>query len=186
MKEDGAFVDFLKKEISYSEQLGKALRGIKHVKVMLDEAERKGYGGQILESLNILSAAWDYISSIPAHEITRPLSLLNERSFGLKESIHDTFDNAWGKLVHFDPEAGRLTVNDVTHGGIDMAQAMTVIEAYKERELRLHNLYERLDEVIIKPRVLFTDDILHSIVVEGNTICASREPASLLDRKSVV
>lgn len=180
VRDDESYVGFLQKEIGYSEQLGRALRGIREVKNMLDDAENKGHGGQILEALNLLAEAWEIIGDIPAHEVTTPMSLLNTRSFKLKEMIHDTFDNAWGKLVNFDQEAGCLTVNDVTHGGIDMAQAMTVIEAYKERDYRLHRLYEQLDEVIIKPRVLLTNGILHSIVLEGNTIYSSREPASLL------
>lgn len=175
-----SYVGFLQKEIGYSEQLGKALRGIREVKQMLDDAENKGHGGQILEALNLLAQAWEVIGDIPAHEVTTPMSLLNTRSFRLKEMIHDIFNNAWGKLVNFDQEAGCLTVNDVTHGGIDMAQAMTVIEAYKERDYRLNKLYEQIDEVIIKPRVLLTNGILHSIVVESNTIYSSREPASLL------
>lgn len=180
VRDDESYVGFLQKEIGYSEQLGRALRGIREVKQMLDDAENKGHGGQILEALNLLAEAWEVIGDIPAHEVTTPMSLLNTRSFRLKEMIHDTFNNAWGKLVNFDQEAGCLTVNDVTHGGIDMLQAMTVIEAYKERDYRLHKLYEQLDEVIIKPRVLLTNGILHSIVVEGNTIYSSREPASLL------
>lgn len=180
VRDDEIYVGFLQKEIGYSEQLGRALRGIREVKQMLDDAENKGHGGQILEALNLLAEAWEVIGDIPAHEVTTPMSLLNTRSFRLKEMIHDTFNNAWGKLVNFNQEAGCLTVNDVTHGGIDMAQAMTVIEAYKERDHRLHKLYEQLDEVIIKPRVLLTNGILHSIVVEGNTIYSSREPASLL------
>lgn len=180
VREDESYAGFLEKEIGYSEQLGRALKGIREVKEMLDEAESRGHGGRILEALNILAGAWDYIGSIPAHEVTTPMSLLNQRSFKLKDEIHDTFNNAWGKLVNFDTEAGCLTVNDVTHGGIDMPQAMTVIEAYKEREHRLRKLYEQLDEVIIKPRVLLTNGILHSVVVEGNTIYSSREPASLL------
>lgn len=178
VKEDGDYVRFLTKEIGYSEELGKALHGIKHVKGMLDEAEIKGHGGQILEALNILAAAWQYIGSVPSHEITRPMSLLNERSFALKASIHDAFDNEWGKLVNF--QAGSLAVHQVCQEGMDMQEAMTIIEAYKERDARLQKMYEQLDKTIIKPRVLLSAGMLHSIVVEGNTIYSSREPASLL------
>ena len=60
VKESGDYVRFLDKEIGYSEQLGKALKGIRHVKGMLDEAEVKGHGGQILDSLNILAGKKDF------------------------------------------------------------------------------------------------------------------------------
>jgi hypothetical protein len=52
------------------------------------------------------------MENIPAHEITRPLSVLNERAFLIKESIHEQFGHIWNTLVHFDEEMTSLTVDN--------------------------------------------------------------------------
>lgn len=129
MKEDEDHVEFLEKEIVYNSQLMEALKGIKVVKEMLDEAEEAGTAHRILEALNILSSmifpkiimpdyadiltgAWSLMGNIPAHEITRPLSVLNARSFELKDSFHENFNNIWGKLVSIDKENGIVTITE--------------------------------------------------------------------------
>lgn len=56
------------------------------------------------------------MENIPAHEITRPLSVLNERAFLVKESIHEQFGHIWNTLVHFNEEMTSLTI-DKTLGG---------------------------------------------------------------------
>lgn len=166
-KEDGEHVEFLRNEIVYSSQLLDALQGIKVVKQMLDEAEVAGEQHRILEALNILAGAWDFIGNVPAHQMTQPMAILNKRSYELKASIHDSFNNTWNELVHFNSLKGTLTVNHTTIGGTDMDRAMTVIKAYKEEEKRLQKLYEDLDEHIIRPRVVLANGVLKSISVEG-------------------
>jgi hypothetical protein len=54
---------------------------------------------------------------IPAHEITRPLSVLNERAFLVKKHIHEQFGHIWNTLVHFNEEMTSLTI-DKTLGKI--------------------------------------------------------------------
>lgn len=180
VKEDGEHVEFLRNEIVYSSQLLDALQGIKVVKEMLDEAEVAGEQHRILEALNILAGAWDFIGNVPAHQMTQPMSLLNKRSYELKASIHDSFDNTWNELVHFDALKGSLTVNSTTQGGTDMERARTVIKAYKEDQKRLQKLFEDLDEIIIRPRVVLANGVLKSITIEGNTISANVDPPASL------
>jgi hypothetical protein len=60
----------------------------------------------------MLVAAWNLMGNIPAHEITQPLSFLNARSFQLKETFHEGFNNVWSKLVFFDKENGVVTINE--------------------------------------------------------------------------
>lgn len=55
MKEDAEHVEFLEKEVEYSNQLKKALGGIQDVQKMLDGAEGAGVEGRLLEALNILA-----------------------------------------------------------------------------------------------------------------------------------
>lgn len=52
------------------------------------------------------------MENIPAHEITRPLSVLNERAFLVKKSIHEQFGHIWNTLVHFDEEMTSLTIDN--------------------------------------------------------------------------
>lgn len=53
------------------------------------------------------------MGKIPAHEITRPLAVLNARSFELKDSIHEDFNNTWDKLVFIDSDKGAVTIDKV-------------------------------------------------------------------------
>jgi hypothetical protein len=52
------------------------------------------------------------MENIPAHEITRPLSVLNERAFLIKKSIHEQFGHIWNTLVHFNEEMTSLRVDN--------------------------------------------------------------------------
>lgn len=52
------------------------------------------------------------MENIPAHEITRPLSVLNERAFLVKQSIHEQFGHIWNTLVHFDEGMTSLTIDN--------------------------------------------------------------------------
>lgn len=55
MREDAEHVEFLEKEVEYSNQLKEALGGIQDVQKMLDGAESAGVEGRLLEALNILA-----------------------------------------------------------------------------------------------------------------------------------
>lgn len=54
-KEDADHVEFLEKEVEYSNQLKEALNGIQAVQKMLDEAEGAGVEGRLLDALNMLA-----------------------------------------------------------------------------------------------------------------------------------
>lgn len=52
------------------------------------------------------------MEDIPANEITQPLSVLNERAFLIKQSLHEEFSNTWKKLVCFDEEKNSVTIDN--------------------------------------------------------------------------
>ncbi|KFZ07668.1 hypothetical protein V501_06228 [Pseudogymnoascus sp. VKM F-4519 (FW-2642)] len=179
-KEDAEHVEFLEKEVQYNNQLKEALGGIQDVQRMLDGAEGAGVEGRLLEALSILAQSWEKMENIPAHEITRPLSVLNERAFLIKESIHEQFGHIWNTLVHFDEEMTSLTVHNTIIGPTDIPQSVLIMKAYKEDDTRIKKFCDDFETAIVHPRVLIGHGPLKSISVEGKTIRASEEvPASL-------
>ncbi|KFY36495.1 hypothetical protein V494_05027 [Pseudogymnoascus sp. VKM F-4513 (FW-928)] len=179
-KEDAEHVEFLEKEVEYSNQLKEALNGIQDVQRMLDRAEGAGVEGKLLDALNILSQSWEKMENIPAHEITRPLSVLNERAFLVKESIHEQFGHIWNTLVHFDEAMTSLTIDNSLDGPTDIPQSVLIMKAYKEDDMRTKKFCDDFEAAIVHPRVLIGHGPLKSISVEGTTIRASEDvPASL-------
>ncbi|KFY63047.1 hypothetical protein V496_04240 [Pseudogymnoascus sp. VKM F-4515 (FW-2607)] len=179
-KEDAEHVEFLEKEIEYNTQLKEALNGIQDVRKMLDGAEGAGVEGRLLDALNILAQSWEKMEDIPAHEITRPLSVLNERAFLVKESIHEQFGHIWNTLVHFNEEMTSLTIDNALDGPTDIPQSVLIMKAYKEDEKRIQKFCDDLETAVVHPRVLIGHGPLKSISVEGTSIRASEDvPASL-------
>ncbi|OBT70515.1 hypothetical protein VE03_00141 [Pseudogymnoascus sp. 23342-1-I1] len=179
-KEDADHVEFLEKEVEYNAQLKEALNGIQDVQKMLGGAEGAGVEGRLLDALNILAQSWEKMENIPAHEITRPLAVLNERAFLVKESIHEQFGHIWNTLVHFDEEMTSLTVDNAIIGPTDIPQSVLIMKAYKEDEKRIQKFCDDFETAIVHPRVLIGHGPLKSISVEGTTIRASEDvPASL-------
>ncbi|KFY42584.1 hypothetical protein V495_04438 [Pseudogymnoascus sp. VKM F-4514 (FW-929)] len=179
-KEDADHVEFLEKEVEYSNQLKEALNGIQAVQRMLDEAEGAGVEGRLLDALNILAQSWEKMEHIPAHEITRPLSVLNERAFLVKKHIHEQFGHIWNTLVHFNEEMTSLTIDKTLDGPTDIPQSVLIMKAYKEDDKRIQKFCDDFETAIVHPRVLLGHEPLKSISVEGTSIRASGDvPASL-------
>ncbi|KFZ08067.1 hypothetical protein V502_09561 [Pseudogymnoascus sp. VKM F-4520 (FW-2644)] len=179
-KEDADHVEFLEKEVEYNTQLKEALNGIQDVQRMLDGAEGAGVEGRLLDALNILAQSWEKMENIPAHEITRPLSVLNERAFLVKKSIHEQFGHIWNTLVHFDEEMTSLTIDNTLDGPTDIPQSVLIMKAYKEDDKRIQKFCDDFETAIVHPRVILGHGPLKSISVEGTSIRASVEvPASL-------
>ncbi|KFY26992.1 hypothetical protein V493_03754 [Pseudogymnoascus sp. VKM F-4281 (FW-2241)] len=179
-KEDADHVEFLEKEIEYNTQLKEALNGIRDVQKMLDGAEGAGVEGRLLDALNILAQSWEKIENIPAHEITRPLSVLNERAFLIKKYIHEQFGHIWNTLVHFDEEMTSLTIDSSLDGPTDITQSVLIMKAYKEDDKRIQKFCDDFETAIVHPRVLLGHRPLKSIVVEGTSIRASEEISASL------
>jgi centromere/kinetochore protein ZW10 len=134
VKESAERVEFLAKEAIYNKQVGDALRGIKNVRDLLDQAEKAAVERKILSALHILSSknqeypsrfglfadhcadAWDVIYAIPANARTRAIRLLDDRAFALRASVYENFNAVWGALVHIDADTASITVNNELEG----------------------------------------------------------------------
>jgi centromere/kinetochore protein ZW10 len=193
VKDDTNHVELLEREVTYNSQLIKALDVIKTVKDMLDEAEEAGMSNRILQALDILSTAWHLMDDIPASQRTKPLRVLDKRSFELKDTFHEGFSTIWARLVHFDKEATQLTIHGDIDEATDMGQAVLIMKAYKEEAKRVEAFYKEFDNMIIRPRIMFNNKgAVKSIIIQDNTVRSSDVPVDLtvkslfLDLSSII
>lgn len=81
------------------------------------------------------------MENIPAHEITRPLAVLNERAFLIKKSIHEQFGHIWNTLVHFDEEKTSLTIDNALGKHWKLGQSCTMLTERKAAQQIYRNRF---------------------------------------------
>jgi centromere/kinetochore protein ZW10 len=127
LQEKEKYVDFLTKEVSFNDQLLRALKGIQGVNEILRQAENLAEKNSIVEALfklegsialSILQrtivtviAAWSAITDLPLEKTTRAVRLLDSKCFDQRSHIYEQFTHVWNKLVHVDPDQRIITIN---------------------------------------------------------------------------
>lgn len=185
LEDQEAHLAFLEKEQLFNSQLHEALRSIKRVHQLHDEAERLAIERHILEALQVLAGtqesgsssvsltaidAWQALASIPGNKSTRVLTLLERRATELKTSIHEQFLHIWGALIYFDPDNGKLTINQTIEGEfMSLDQAVIVLQSYKEVEKMAEKFWKDLDVTVLGPRTDLFNPI-QRLTFENNSI----------------
>lgn len=148
---------------------------------------------------------WEALDHIEIDKSTRVLKTLSARSFSLKSRIHGITDQAWKQLLDFSVENKRASVRDHAPGvQLGLEDAAIALEAYKEIDERMEQLWHNLDASIFSPRMDPDRDQHQSISIQEEhlqlsgdaepgikplltdleaalTMLASRLPSSLLD-----
>jgi centromere/kinetochore protein ZW10 len=106
------------------------------------------------------------IDSIPITR-TRALRLVDDRCFALRRFIHEQLEDAWGNLVHWSRgDKKSLTIRTVIEDGhTSLEEAVTSWRAFKELEAIANQLWQTLDDSIIKPRIDIRSRPLSSISI---------------------
>ncbi|KAM0561625.1 hypothetical protein ACHAPJ_002793 [Fusarium lateritium] len=174
--------EFLNREVQYSQQLHGALQGIKRVNQLLSEVEAAKNERRILDSLRLLEKSWEAIDQVGVSKTCRVMKLLNLRSFELKSSVHEVFDHIWKTLVHTDIETRQFAVYDaVKDEQMSLADAVVGLQAYKEVDERMEQLWRNVDAAIISPRMDVRNDAFPAIQADGEVLKLSGESSRSID-----
>ncbi|WZH46003.1 Centromere kinetochore zw10 like [Fusarium acuminatum] len=171
--------EFLNREVQYSQQLHGALQGIKRVNQLLSEVEAAKNERRILDSLRLLERSWEAIDQIGVSKTCRVMKLLNIRSFELKSAVHEVFDHIWKTLIHADIETRQIAVYDVVKDEqMSLADAVVGLQAYKEVDERMEQLWRNVDAAIISPRMDVRNNTFPNIQADGEILKLLRLPRS--------
>ncbi|EXM07209.1 hypothetical protein FOIG_03765 [Fusarium odoratissimum NRRL 54006] len=174
--------EFLNREVQYSQQLHGALQGIKRVNQLLSEVEAAKNERRILDSLRLLEKSWEAIDQIGVSKTCRVMKLLNLRSFELKSSVHEVFDHIWKTLIHADIETRQFAVyNVVEDEQMNLSDAVVGLQAYKEVDERMEQLWRNVDAAIISPRMDIKNNTLPTIQADGEVLKLSGEASRSVD-----
>ncbi|EWZ02546.1 hypothetical protein FOYG_01800 [Fusarium oxysporum NRRL 32931] len=174
--------EFLNREVQYSQQLHGALQGIKRVNQLLSEVEAAKNERRILDSLRLLEKSWEAIDQIGVSKTCRVMKLLNLRSFELKSSVHEVFDHIWKTLIHVDIETRQFAVyNAVEDEQMNLSDAVVGLQAYKEVDERMEQLWRNVDAAIISPRMDIKNNTLPTIQADGEVLKLSGEASRSVD-----
>ncbi|EXK45981.1 hypothetical protein FOXG_07608 [Fusarium oxysporum f. sp. lycopersici 4287] len=174
--------EFLNREVQYSQQLHGALQGIKRVNQLLSEVEAAKNERRILDSLRLLEKSWEAIDQIGVSKTCRVMKLLNLRSFELKSSVHEVFDHIWKTLIHADIETRQFAIyNAVEDEQMNLSDAVVGLQAYKEVDERMEQLWRNVDAAIISPRMDIKNNTLPTIQADGEVLKLSGEASRSVD-----
>ncbi|KND91965.1 hypothetical protein TOPH_03510 [Tolypocladium ophioglossoides CBS 100239] len=166
-----AKVDFLNREVQYSQQVHSVLRKVKQVNQLLSDVETARNERRILDSLRLLEQSWAAIDQVGVSKSCRIMRLLDLRSFELKSDVHDVFDHVWKALICVDVEAGRVAIYDsLDDENMSLPDAVIGLKAYKEVDERMEQLWRNLDAAIVSPRMDITKSTIPAIKVEANEL----------------
>ncbi|KAM0343060.1 hypothetical protein ACHAPU_008961 [Fusarium lateritium] len=174
--------EFLNREVQYSQQLHGALQGIKRVNQLLSEVEAAKNERRILDSLRLLERSWEAIDQIGVSKTCRVMKLLNLRSFELKSAVHEVFDHVWKSLIYADIETHQFTVYDVVKDEqMTLADAVIGLQAYKEVDERMEQLWRNVDAAIISPRMNVRNGTFQTVQSDGEVLKLSGETSRSVD-----
>lgn len=167
-------VEFINREVQYSQQLHQVLRSIKGVNALLLQAEQALAEKRILESLRLLEESRTALGNVNAARSSRVMRLLDIRAFELKSSAYQVFNQIWKSMVNIDVDSCKITIRDTSEdGSMTLADASTGLKAYKEVDERLEQLWHNLDTSIVSPRMDYQATSLKSIAANANELSFS-------------
>ncbi|KAM6486824.1 hypothetical protein HDV62DRAFT_351826 [Trichoderma sp. SZMC 28011] len=163
--------EFLNREVQYSQQMHIVLRKIQHVNQLLIEVEQASRERRVLDSLRLLEKSWTALDEVGVSKTTRVMKLLDLRAFELKSDIHQVFDHVWKTLIQVDPESGRVAIyNTRQDEKMVLEDAVIGLQAYKEVDERMEQLWHNLDAAVVSPRMDATRPNPPGIKVEGDVL----------------
>ncbi|KAM0523210.1 hypothetical protein ACHAPE_001704 [Trichoderma viride] len=163
--------EFLNREVQYSQQINSVLRRIQHVNQLLAEVEQASRERRVLDSLRLLEKSWTALDDVGVSKTTRVMKLLDLRAFELKSDIHQVFDHVWKTLVQIDTDSGQVAIYKTREDEkMSLEDAAIGLQAYKEVDERMEQLWHNLDTAVVSPRMDTMRSNIPGIKVEGDVL----------------
>ncbi|KAG6018198.1 hypothetical protein E4U43_007164 [Claviceps pusilla] len=175
-------VQFLLREVQYSQQIQTVLTKIKSLDELLNQVETAKNDRQILDALRLLEQSWNALDKVGVSKTCRIIKLLDHRAFALKSSIHDVFDHIWKELIHFDVDGGKVTIlESLPAGGMTLSEAVIALKSYKETDERMEQMWRNLNGAIVSPRMDKAKHTTCGIKVNGDELALSGQSDSSVE-----
>lgn len=116
---------------------------------------------------NLSLEAWEMMDKIPVERTTRVIRLLDDRCFELRSFIHEQLTGVWKNLVHWDRGDKTCLALSATIEGepTNMDEAIISWRAFRELDAIATQLWQDLDDYILKPRTDIQRRSLSSIQI---------------------
>lgn len=129
---------------------------------------------------------------------SRVMKLLRLRTSEIQTRIHARLDAAWTSLVHADITTGSMTIMsevdvqgrtalprsasfDSTGGHVTLADAMYGMQAFKEKDERMEQLWRNLDAAIVTPLMKRQQSDMPKLSLKGSTLQLAGKKDDSLD-----
>ncbi|ROW02965.1 hypothetical protein VSDG_01799 [Cytospora chrysosperma] len=181
-KEAEEKVVFLQAELAYNQRVKDALRAIRDVNQILDEVEKARDERRIVNALRLLEKSWAALDALPASQSVRVRRLLDIRAFELKSNVHEVFDHVWKALIHVDIDGRSISITESKDGeAMSLSDAVVGLQAYKEVDQRMAQLWHDIDLAIVGPRMNIGNRTLPAIMSDGEVLRAEGESDRTID-----
>jgi centromere/kinetochore protein ZW10 len=175
-------VVFLQAELAYNQRVKDALRSIRDVNQILDEVEKARDQRRIVDALRLLEKSWAALDALPASQSVRVRRLLDIRAFELKSNVHEVFDHVWKALIHVDIDERSISITESKDGeAMSLSDAVVGLQAYKEVDQRMAQLWHDFDLAIVGPRMNIGNKTLPAIMSDGEVLRAEGESDRTID-----
>lgn len=114
------------------------------------------------------------MDKIPVERTTRAIRLLDDRCLELRGYIRDQLVGVWRSLVHWEKgEKKSLTISGTIEGEqTTLDEAIISWKAFRELDAVANQLWQDLDDLILKPRTDIKSRSLSSIqILEASFHC---------------
>ncbi|EOD49321.1 putative centromere kinetochore protein zw10 protein [Neofusicoccum parvum UCRNP2] len=118
-------VTLLKNELAFNDTLTATVERIKQASDLLDKAQDAAVEHDIIEALNKMKQADDYIIHLGPFRDTRVAGVLHKRVSQLREALAENTMGAWNLLLVVDVPNKRVSINQ----NIDGISLSTVVDA---------------------------------------------------------
>jgi centromere/kinetochore protein ZW10 len=107
------------------------------------------------------------MDKIPVERTTRAIRLLDDRCFELRSFIRDQLTGVWRSLVHWEKgDKNSLTISATIEGEqTNLDEAIISWKAFRELDTIANQLWQDLDDLILKPRTDIKKRSLSSISI---------------------
>lgn len=172
-------LELLAKEIEFNAQLVECIQWIKRANDSLDKAAEQADKCEIHEALMSLDIAGNLMAEIPAENTVRAVRLLETRFHGLKTSLKEQFNELRKSLICIQPKEASITIHENLSGISTSLEDVAIgLHRFKEFDAFGKDLWEKLSETIIQPRIgLESTPSLFKICIENNTLRVTEEQA---------
>ncbi|GME28398.1 RZZ complex subunit Zw10 [Neofusicoccum parvum] len=149
-------VTLLKNELAFNDTLTATVERIKQASDLLDKAQDAAVEHDIIEALNKMKQADDYIIHLGPFRDTRVAGVLHKRVSQLREALAENTMGAWNLLLVVDVPNKRVSINQ-NIDGISLSTVVDALSRLGTLPAAILKFQKGFEQAILHPRLAVTD-----------------------------